>query len=64
MSRVLQFALILGADVVSSGLPNVQFGMLVALTLVSWENIERSTEFSEHKQGDLGLQAWIFVDSK
>ena len=56
-SRVLQCTVIWGADVVSFGAENVSFGMLVASILASWGIIERSRGTSEHKKGDLGVQA-------
>ena len=53
---------IVGADVVSFGAPTLQFGMIVASTLVSVGSIERPRGIAEHKKGDLGVQAWISVD--
>ena len=63
MSCVLQLTVILSADVVSFGAQNVSSGMLVASTLAPWGTIERSRGTWEHKKGDLGIKAWISVDS-
>ena len=51
-----------GADGVSIGTQNVSFGMPVAPTLAPWGTIERSRGLLEHKNGDVGMQAWISVD--
>ena len=61
-SRVFQFPVILGTDVVSFGPENVSFGTLVASALATWGTIERSQGTSEHKKGDLGVLTWIFID--
>ena len=61
MSRLLQFTVIWSGDVVSFGTQNVSFGILVASLLVPLGTIERFNVTSEHKKGDLGMQAWISV---
>ena len=61
MSRILQLSVIWGADVVRFSAQNVSFGIFVASTLTPWETIERSGGTSEHKKGDLGVQAWISI---
>ena len=62
MSRVLQFTVILGVDVVSFGARNVSFGMPVASAVGPSGAIERSRGTWDHKKGDLGVQAWISFD--
>ena len=62
MSRVFQFAMILGADAVSFGAQDVSFGMLAASTLAPCGIIERSRGTSEHAKGDLGVSAEISVE--
>ena len=47
---------------VSFGGQNMSFGMLVAYTSAAWGTVERSRGTSEHKNGDLGVQAWISFD--
>ena len=42
MSRVLQLTVISGADVVSFGVQNMSFGMVVVVTLAPWGTIGRS----------------------
>jgi hypothetical protein len=32
------------------------------LTLASWGSLGRSRGTLEHKKGDLGVQAWVFID--
>ena len=56
VSRVRQFTVIFGADVVSSSVPKVSFGILVAVNLTTWGTIERFRRTWEHKKGDHGLQ--------
>ena len=62
ISRVLQFALIWGAAVVSFVAQNVPFGMPDASTFAPCGIIERSRGTWEHKKGDFAVQAWISVD--
>ena len=40
----------------------MSFGMPVASTLAPWGTIVRSRGTWEHEKGNLGVQAWIFVD--
>ena len=49
-------------DVASFGDQSVSSGMIVASTLALGGTIERSRVTSEHKKGDLGVQALISVD--
>ena len=57
--HVLQSVVIFGVDVVSLGAKNVSFGMLVASNLIPWGTIDRFRGTWEHKNGDLGVQAWM-----
>jgi hypothetical protein len=44
------------------GAQNMSFGMPAASTLTSWVNMGRSRSTWEHKKGDRGVQALIFID--
>ena len=65
MSRVLNFTLISGMDVVSFGTQNVSFGMFfasTASTLAPWGTIVKTRVPWEHKKGDFVVQVWVSVD--
>ena len=62
-SHAFQFSVIWGADVVSFGVENVRFGMLVASTSAPWATIERSWRTSaaqERRLWDPGLDFYRF----
>ena len=44
------------------GPPNLSFGRPGASTFAPWATMGRSRGPWEHKKGDLGVQAWIFID--
>ena len=54
--------MILETDMVTFGAQNLSFGMPGASTLAPWGTMGRSRGTWEHKKGDLGVQAWIFID--
>ena len=62
MSCVLQFVVILRADVFSFDAQIVSVGMLVAYTLAPLGTSERSRDTSELKKEHHGAQAWIPFD--
>ena len=47
---------------VTFGTQNLSFGMPGASTLALWGTMGRSRGTWEQKKGDLGVQAWIFID--
>ena len=57
ISVVLQFAVIVGVEVVILGAQQTTFGMPVAFALAPLGAIERSRGTWEDKQGDFGVQA-------
>ena len=57
-----QITLILETDIGTFGAQNQSFGMPGASTLAPWGTMGRSRGTWEHKKGDLGVQAWIFID--
>ena len=57
VTLVLQFIVLLVADVGSLGVQNVSFGMPVASTLAPLGSMDRSRGVWEQKKGDLGVQA-------
>ena len=61
-SRVSEFMVIWGADVVSSGTENMSSGMPVAPTYAPWGTIGLFRGILEHKKGDVGIQAGISLD--
>ena len=62
-SLLLQKPVIWGAGVVPLGAKNISLGM-PASTSTPWTTIERSKVAWEHKKGDLGVRACIFIDLK
>jgi hypothetical protein len=61
-SSFLQLTLIWETDIVFFGAQNLAFGMPGASTLAPWKTMGRSRDTWEHKKGDVGVQAWIFID--
>ena len=61
-SRVLQFPLNWGADVVKFGAQNVSFGMLVAPNLAPWGPSSDAGGLGSTRKETLGFQAWISID--
>ena len=57
-----QITLILETDIVTFGVQNQSFGMPGASTLAPWGTMGRSRGTWGLKKGDLGVQAWIFID--
>ena len=57
-----QITLILVTDIVIFGAQNQSFGMPGASTLAPWGTMGRSRGTWGLKKGDLGVQAWIFID--
>ena len=53
---------ILETDTVTFGAQNLSFGRPGASTFAPWGTMGRSRGTWEHKKGDLGVQAWIFID--
>ena len=60
-SRVLQFPLNWGADVVKFGAQNVLFGMLVDPNLEPWGPSSDAGGLGSKKKETLGVQAWISI---
>ena len=60
--HIFQITLILETDIVTFGAQNQSFGMLCASTLAPWGTMGRSRGTWGLKKGDLGVQAWIFID--
>ena len=58
----VQIGVILETDTVTFGTQNLSFGRRGASTLAPWGTMGRSRDTWEHKKGDLGVQAWIFID--
>ena len=61
-SSFLQITVILETETVSFGAQNLSFGRPGASTLAPWGTMGRSRDTWEHKKGDIGVQAWIFID--
>jgi hypothetical protein len=53
---------ILEKNLVTFGAQTCHFASLVPPTLASWGTMGRSRGTWEHEKGDLGVQAWIFID--
>ena len=54
--------IVLETDTVIFGPQNLSFGRPGACTLAPWGTMARSRGAWEHKNKDLGVQAWIFID--
>ena len=61
-SRVLQFPLNWGADVVKFGAQNVSFGMLVEPNLAPRGPSSDAWGLGSKRKETLGVQAWISID--
>ena len=58
----LQITMILETDTVTLGAEKLSFGMPGASILAPLGTMGRSRGTWEHKKGDLGVQAWVFID--
>ena len=58
----LRINVILEMDTVTCGTQNLSFGRPGASTLALLQTMGRSRGTWEHKKGDLGIQALIFID--
>ena len=61
-SRVFQFTVNWGADVVKFGAQNVSFGILVAPNLAPWGPSSDAGGPGSTRKETLGFQAWISID--
>ena len=58
---LLRIIVIMERDTVIFGAQNLSFGRPGASTFAPWGNMGRSRGTWEHKKGDLGVQAWIWI---
>ena len=61
-SRVFQFTVNWGADVVKFGAQSVSFGMLVAPNLAPWGPSRDAGGLGSTRKEIFGVQAWISID--
>ena len=61
-SRVFQFTVNWGADVVKFGAQNVSFSMLVASNMAPWGPSSDAGGLGSTRKETLGFQAWISID--
>ena len=61
-SRVFQFSVNWGADVVKFGAQNVSFSMVVASNLAPWGPSSDAGGLGSTRKETLGFQVWISID--
>ena len=61
-SRVFQFTVNWGANVIKFGAQNVSFGMLVASNLPPWGPSSDAGGLGSTRKETLGFQAWSSID--